>query len=59
MQQTVSYSIDKEVLTEFKEFSRKNSLNASKFMENVMKAYIQEQKSKEKELPNYGLPKTL
>lgn len=56
MQKTVSYSIDETILKEFKSVTKENAINASKFIENVMKKYIEEHKNN---IPKDELSKTL
>ena len=58
MQKTVSYSIDETVLKEFKKLTNENSINASKFVENLMKKYIVEHTFKNNQ-PEDELSKTL
>jgi len=44
MRKTVTYTIDEEVLKEFKKCSDQNALNKSKWIVNKMKEYIEENK---------------
>lgn len=48
MKKIISYSIDEKVLLDFKNCANKNSLNASKFIENKLKEYIKDCIEKEK-----------
>jgi len=57
MKKITTYSIEESVLIDFKRYANKNSLNASKFVENKLKNYINE--CMEKDNKDNELQKTL